>query len=618
MPRRPAPCAPLVGIACALGLLLGAAAPASASVPAALREPGALEAFFDGAIPTFLAGHGIEGGVVAVVQGEALVFAKGYGRTARLDGEPVTPDRTLFRVGSVSKLFVATAIMQLVEQGRLDLDRDVNEYLIGVRVPEAFGEPVTLRHLMTHTAGFEESALGRTWAYGPEDMPTLADELADYLPARVRPPGRVAAYSNHGTALAALVVEQVAGMPYDELLERQVLGPLGMTRTTSRQPIPDSIDGVLSRGDGGADDFAYVRVAPAGSISATANDIARFMSAHLGDGRLGGARILRAETARRMREPLFAHDARVAGMAHQFFRQRYGGQEIVGHDGGTLRHRTTLKLLPEHGIGFFASFNHGAAPTSVIDQAFLDFLFPGARTEPVPIAPELQTAGRVAGWYRSTRTSETSPTRVNDLITMGLVQADEQGRLLWAGETWLETEPGRFDRADGGDYFVVQEPGGEEPMRIFPGNLGAVAAERVPAWQGSVVQGAWLLVALIVLVAPVLIHPVRTLGRLREGSAAEALVAGLGLVTLVFAVSYGLGVAHAAVTYGGVGTPLRLALATTYLIAALVLLGAIVLVRSWTGSTSGARRRLGVALVAGIALVVWVDHWNLFLHRLQF
>jgi CubicO group peptidase (beta-lactamase class C family) len=192
---------------------------AAAASPPSLYDVPALEAFLDGAVEALLETREVPGISVAIVKEGRVLLEKGYGVASLESGSAVSADRTLFRIGSVSKTFLATAIMQLVEQGKLDLETDVNVYLDGVHVPETFAEPVTLTHVMTHTAGFEESTLGELWADSAAEIPPLVNELARYLPARVRPPGELVAYSNHATAIAALVVQQVSGIPYDEYLE---------------------------------------------------------------------------------------------------------------------------------------------------------------------------------------------------------------------------------------------------------------------------------------------------------------------------------------------------------------------------------------------------------------
>ncbi len=126
-------------------------------------QPGSredLEAFLDGVLAAEMRSHSIASATVSVVKDGELFFAKGYGYADRESRRPVDPERTLFRPGSISKLFTWTAVMQLVEQGKIDLDADVNEYLTDFRIPDTFPEPITMEHLMTHTPGFEDGGLG--------------------------------------------------------------------------------------------------------------------------------------------------------------------------------------------------------------------------------------------------------------------------------------------------------------------------------------------------------------------------------------------------------------------------------------------------------------------------
>ena len=352
-----------------------------------MLDPAGVEAFVDGFMTAYLEEAGAVGGVVAIVENGHIVLAKGYGEDDRARNREVEARRTLFRVGSVSKLFVWTAVMQLVERGKVDLDADVNRYLEGVEVPATFKEPVTLAHLMTHTAGFEDHVLG-LFAHDANAVRPLRELLAAELPGRVRAPGAVAAYSNHGAALAMLVVEQVSGMPWTEYVETQILGPLGMKRTTFRQPVPEALRDDVSigyRNPGGepeAADFEYVPLAPAGAMSSTATDMARFMLAHLGSGQLGDARILSQAAARRMHRTLHRHDPAVPGMAHGFIESDRNGRRVIGHGGDTLWFHTALELYPEQGIGIFASFNTAGAEPQKLTKAFADRYFAPAEWTP--------------------------------------------------------------------------------------------------------------------------------------------------------------------------------------------------------------------------------------------
>src|SRR6185369_15089245 len=194
-----------------------------------------LETFLDGIVPLQLEADDIAGATIAVVKDGKVLFAKGYGYADYEKKKPVSAEETLFRPGSVSKLFTWTAVMQLVEQGKLDLNRDVNDY-IDYKIPEAFGKPITLKNILTHTPGFEEQLkdLLRT----SSESPNLGEYLKTHIPARIYPPGTVPAYSNYGAALAGYIVERVSGLPFNQYIEENIFKPLGMTHSTFAQPLP--------------------------------------------------------------------------------------------------------------------------------------------------------------------------------------------------------------------------------------------------------------------------------------------------------------------------------------------------------------------------------------------
>ncbi|MBL8055218.1 MAG: serine hydrolase, partial [Anaerolineales bacterium] len=300
-PRQAA--ARLVLAASLLVLSFTLARPAHAQAPAAgPSDPAEVEAFLDGLLRAEMDEHHVPGAVVVVVRAGAVLSAKGYGYADVEARTPVDPARTLFRPGSVSKLFTWTAVMQLVEQGRLDLDADVNAYL-DFAIPATYAEPITLKHLLTHTAGFEDKGDG-LFKLKPDEIPTLDAYLKANLPARVFPPGQIGAYSNYGTALAGYIVERVSGQPFAEYVEQHIFAPLGMAQATFRQPLPATLAPDMAGGynyvDGGyvRGGFEYVTGYPAGALSAAGLDLAKFMIAHLQDGQLGEARLLEAETAR--------------------------------------------------------------------------------------------------------------------------------------------------------------------------------------------------------------------------------------------------------------------------------------------------------------------------------
>ncbi|MCY1079289.1 serine hydrolase domain-containing protein [Archangium lansingense] len=233
--------------------------------PTDVRE---LEAFLDGVMREQLEAYRIPGAVIAVVKDGRLLLAKGYGYSNLERREPVIAERTLFRIGSVSKLFTWTAVMQLAEQGRLDLDADVNTYLRDFQIPATWRQPITLRHLLCHTAGFEER-LPATVSSADELAP-LGKLLTRSMPARVHPPGEVGAYSNYGAMLAGYIIEQVSGRPFEQYIEENILKPLDMRHSTFRQPLPPGLAPDMSTGylvNGGVPLAVFARAVPSWSLA---------------------------------------------------------------------------------------------------------------------------------------------------------------------------------------------------------------------------------------------------------------------------------------------------------------------------------------------------------------
>src|ERR1035438_4316221 len=316
-----------------------------------------IESFLDGVMPLQLAREDIAGAVIAVVKDGKILFAKGYGYSDVAKRTPVSPEATLFRPGSISKLFTWTAVMQLVEQGKLDLDSDVNQYL-DFKIPDTYPKPITLRNIMTHTSGFEETDK-ELFLPDVKDLKPLDDYLKTHLPERIFPPGVTPASSNYATCVAGYIVQRVSGQPYDDYIESHILKPLGMAHTSFRQPLPDALKPLLSNGynvaSKPAKPFEVVQPWPAGSSSVSANDITRFMIAHLQDGQFESVQILRPEMARLMHSRQFENNPRLNGMALGFYEETRNGHRIIGHGGDTICFHSDLHLIPDAGLGFFIS-----------------------------------------------------------------------------------------------------------------------------------------------------------------------------------------------------------------------------------------------------------------------
>ncbi len=375
-----------------------------------------LHAFFDGMMPYALHNGDIAGATFVVVKDGKIIFTQGYGFADLKKRTPVIPDQTLFRPGSVSKLFTWTSVMQLVEQHKLDLDADVNTYL-DFKVPEKFGKPITLRNIMTHTSGFEESVSELFLQKASQQYP-IGQYLQKHMPARIFPPGKVVAYSNYATTLAGYIVQRVSGEEFTAYVANHIFKPLGMNHSTFAQlPPPDLLKNVASGYKQASDPtpapYEIVEAAPAGALASTATDMARFMMAHLNGGQYDGAQILKPETVKEMHSLNYTLAPGLNGFDLGFYQENRNGHQIIGHGGDTEVFHSDLHLITDANVGVFMSFNslgkEGAADTIrvAIFRAFLDRYFPYTAPEEQTVADPSKDNARVAGYYVASRRKDT-------------------------------------------------------------------------------------------------------------------------------------------------------------------------------------------------------------------
>ncbi|UZK65371.1 serine hydrolase domain-containing protein [Sphingomonas sp. M1-B02] len=489
-----------------------------------------VEAWLDGFMPYSLERGRIAGAIVVVVRGNGTVLQKGYGYADLASRKPVSPDATLFRPGSISKLFTWTAVMQQVEAGKIGLDQDVNAYL-DFKIPPFDGKPITMRHIMTHTAGFEESVRHLISADPKRALP-LKQLMPLALPQRVFAPGTTPAYSNYATALAGYIVERVSGVPFDDYIERRVFAPIGMARSSFRQPLPDALKPLMSTGYADVTQkgkpFEIVIPAPAGSLSSTGADMGKFMMAHLNnDGTL-----LKPETMRAM------HDYRAPGvgplntMALGFYEQWVNGQRAISHGGDTEWFHSDLWLFPESDIGLYISMNSagvdGAAHAirSALFHKFADRYLP--REEKfgrVDDATAREHAALMAGNYVSSRGSFTNFLSVLNLLGQASVTVDEDGKIAFpaldglsaAARDWVEIAPFVWRDTNTGERLAAEVKDGK--VVRFSIDIGSPFMVFEPAPFG--LNTVWLMPALLAALGLVLLAalawPVRALVRRSYG-----------------------------------------------------------------------------------------------------
>ncbi len=455
-----------------------------------------VEAWLDGFTPYALQRGDVAGAVVVVVKDGQVLLAKGYGYADVAARKPVDPERTLFRAGSVSKLFTWTAVMQLVEQGKLDLDADINGYL-DFKIPPRNGKPITLRNLMTHTPGFDEAIRALIIA-NPKDLPTLEAGLDDYI-------------------------------------EQKIFAPLSMTQATFRQPLPERFKPDMSKGykvaSGEPQPFELVTLPPAGSLSISGTAMAPFLIAHLQNGAFGSGRILQEATAVEMHGTAATVIPPLNRMLLGFYENNINGHRVITHGGDTTYFHTELNLFPDDGVGLYISVNSlgkdGAAGPirTMLFKEFSDRYFPAPLPEgSVDAKTAKEHAQLMAGRYTFTRRTHTTFLSLLNLLGEIQVSANNDGTITVnelkgtdeQPKKWREIAPFVWRNVAGGDRLAAKAENGrvvrfgydEYPFMLF---------EPVPWWWSS----GWLLplwiAGLVALGLTVLAWPVSALVRRRYG-----------------------------------------------------------------------------------------------------
>lgn len=494
------------------------------------------EVWLDGAVDTGLRQSGVPGAVVVIVKDGQVLLEKGYGVANAATGAPVDPQRTLMRGGSVSKLFTWTAVMQLVEQGKLDLDADLNTYL-DFKIPPFEGRPVTMRNIMTHTGGFEEARRGIV-TQDPKHVPPLGEALKRWTPRRVFAPGSTPGYSNYAAALAGYVVERVSGEPYDVYVDRHIFAPLDMNRSTFAEPLSaaqlkDAASGYMRSG-APASDFELVVWKPAGALSTTGDDMSRFMLAHLQGGAYGGKRILSPATTRMMQTKAWPTIAPLNSMLLGFYQQNINGHRVVGHAGDTVLFHSLMMLYPDDGVGIFMSFNGlgaGGAVYGLRQQLFEQFserYFANTASADgrVDFATAKAHARMFAGAYYSSRASQSSFLSAMRLLSPAKVKVWQDGTISVSQFKDTSGAPSRFVEIS---PFVWRQVGGHDRLAaiVKDGRIirfstdqfsPALVLDAVPFWKSPVLLNPAVMLSTLVLLATALGWPIVAFVRRRYGA----------------------------------------------------------------------------------------------------
>jgi CubicO group peptidase (beta-lactamase class C family) len=389
----------------------------------------------------FVENRKIPNAAIALVSTDKIHLLMGYGYADMANKIPVDAEKHLFRTGSVAKIFTWTAIMQLYEKGLLDLDTDINQYLdFELKTKVAYKsknpEPITLHHLMTHTAGFED-VLNGLFSFDPQ--PVLKEYLINNAPARIYPPGMVMAYCNYGTSLAGYIVEQVSGLKFEDYVQKNIFQPLGMNNSSFQQPLPAHLENhfvtpyrfVQGQYLGG---FFENMPGPAGGLSTTALDMALFMMAHLNGGENETGRFLTSETLAEMYAPVKKYHPALAGMAHGLMVSEINGYQMVQHSGSSSVFDAGFYLLPGLDIGVFIVYSGGDYAGHIgVFRDFMDEFFPMHDKEAKVITPlSKPDVSKLKGEYHQSRKDITGSNRILNLLMGSLhMKINPEGQIVF-------------------------------------------------------------------------------------------------------------------------------------------------------------------------------------------
>ncbi|MFZ4773291.1 MAG: serine hydrolase domain-containing protein [Chlamydiia bacterium] len=441
--------------------------------------------FLDGLIPLQLEQAHVAGAVVSVVKDGKLLFAKGYGYADVEKKIEINPETTLFRIASITKLFTWTAVMQQVELGKIDLDRDVNDYL-DFSIPATFEKPITMRDIMTHRTGFEET-IKEIGVRSSDDLKSLKSYLKTFMPKRIYPAGTIPAYSNYATGLAGYIVERVSGQKLEDYVEEHILKPLEMKNSSFQQLCVDSLEKSQSKGytisPNELKTFTYIQPPAAGAIQSSAIDMTHFMIMQLQNGRYKNAEILNTKTAEEMHARQAGWPEGMNAMCLGFYELLENGHKVIAHGGDLPGFHSQLFLVLDANVGVFISYNSDGNPTMDMREylldAFMDRYFPKIPSRLAKWEGATTDLAKIAGTYQVSRRSETNLLALGTLLGEAVVKVDLEERTIYTEKEhqFKEIGPMLFQEVNGKRKTAfVKNPSGGYTMYIdFP----AIVLEQV-------------------------------------------------------------------------------------------------------------------------------------------
>ena len=599
------------------------------------------ERFIDQFWGNFKAAH-IPGMTFVLVKDGKIFFSKGYGYANIEEKTPVIPDRTLFRLGSISKVLTTTAVMQLVEGGKLNLNEDINKYLKAFQIKNNNFKPITSDHLLTHTDGFDVA-----WTIGggtrcESKMPSLEAFLRDHLPQQVRQPGEFYVYGDVGMSLAGYLVEVLSGEPFTQYVEKHILEPLDMRHSSFQQPLPTNLSPNLAAGYNYKNGryiktpFTCGKSSPTIGLSATATDMAHFMIAQLQGGSYGKQRILQENTVAEMNRQHFTnfpnHDG-MSGSAYGFYERFQNNQRGLEHGGSMYGYSSQFFMLPEHNLGLFFAFNNDDT-TNIRENLIVKFLeryYPEPKDkDPLPqpklTAESQQRLAQMDGSYRFIRYPQHSLVKLwivwfGPRPDLGLkTNSDGTVSVLPRGTKWVEVEPWLLRYKDTNNYINFRRDGEGKVTNISLSNYVFITYDKLDWYETVTFQRVLFGFCVVMFLSAFWVWPIR--GLIRNSSPASRvtgilrlLVGLIGILNVSFMIGMFLVILQIGYWEFFFGMPaivvalLYLPIFTTGMATGLPIVGWLAWQdKSW--SIIGRVHYILIVLAAGVFIVL-LNYWNL-------
>ena len=592
--------------------------------------PENLEKFLDEFIPPEMESAHVPGLVITVVRSDEVLLAKGYGY-ADLDNQvPMTP-QTNIRAGSVSKSVLSTGVIRLVEQGFLDLDAPVSDYISDLDLEDEFGSASTIGQLLTHTSGYHEKVV-RSHSPDLDGDETLKEVLHSDLPDRIFAPGTVSAYSDWNFSLLGYAIEGATGKPYETVLEEILFNPGGMKDTTYEQPLPNRIFGNLATGYGwnypkyrvDIVPHDYVRMSPGIALVTNGQDMGTYLQMLLNDGMWKNNQILNDESLAMLLERQGAAHPLSRGWSYGFVENTISGRQVMYKDGNGIGFASRVVLMPKQDLGIFVSTNHrnlgeglwltqaAMMATRTLVSAILENFVPESATDAYQVQPRIEgtNPSRFVGHYQKAGISRNDFFKMEGLLDNKDVKENGDGTLRIGSGIYQEVEPLVFQNLEHPDFHIIfaENQAGEVEFLTF-GGTGSY--QKVPFYQTKNFQIGLLAVVTLISLSMLIIWPITRQGHWMAWAISILIVGFIAGVALLFVPR----VTDMLIFFKTIPLGVRILFTIPWIIGFLALSLPVFLVSAWKDGDVSWWGKIHYTLMTGSSFAtVWLaSFWNLIL-----